>query len=208
MKKIIFFTLILMSLSVHAGQRAITDTGKEIILNDDGTWIYSNENQNSVEKIKINEKQFTKPEESTFLLKSQRNNSAFWINPDKWSFKKAQNNPDAEYEFVLKGEDLYAMAITEGIEIEVDTLTGIALENAKNAASDAKILRKEYRVVNGNKVVYAEISGTIQGIKFTYLSYYYSNPSGSTQLTTYTGSNLVNRYRSEIDNFVNGLVTQ
>ncbi len=196
------------ALSVHAGQRAITDTGREVILNDNGTWIYSNESQHAAEKIKINEEQFTKPSESTFLLKSQKNNSAFWINTDKWSFKKAQNNPNAEYEFVLKGEDLYAMAITEGIEIEMDDLADIAFQNAKNAAPDAKIARQEYRMVNGNRVIYVEINGTIQGIKFTYLSYYYSNASGSTQLTTYTGSNLVSRYRSEIDDFLNGLVTQ
>lgn len=70
-------------------------------------------------------------------------------------------------------------------------LIQLALENAKAVAPDAKITKQEYRIVNGNKVIYLEIDGTIQGINFKYLGYYYSNISGSTQYITYTGASLV-----------------
>ena len=84
----------------------------------------------------------------------------------------------------------------------------IALENAKKAAPDARIVKEEYRVVNGNKVIYLEMEGTIQGIKFKYLGYYYSDRSGSTQYLTYTGANLVGEYKKDIERFLNGFTVQ
>ena len=48
-----------------------------------------------------------------------------------------------------------------------------------------------------------QMDGTIQGIKFSYFGYYYSDKSGSTQLLVYTASNLADKYKIEIENFLN-----
>lgn len=200
--------ILLLSMTSYASQRAITDTGEEIILNDDGTWQLSNNSQITSKTIGTNKKNFTKPKESSFLLKSIKNNSAYWINTNKWAFKKATGNPEAEYELQLKSEDLYGMIIAEGIEIELEALTDLAISNAKSAAPDINVVKKEYRMVNGKKVIYMEMRGTIQSIKFTYLGYYYSDKSGSTQLITYTATNLIEKYQSDIFDLLNGLVTQ
>ena len=155
----------------------------------------------------MNPKSFVKHKDSAFLLKSTKTNSAFWINPKKWSFEKNVNDHDsAEYTFNIKGSDLYGMVISEQIEVDIEELVKLAFENAKKAAAGMKVVKKEYRRVNGNKVIYMEMEGTIQSIKFTYLGYYFSNSSGSTQFITYTGSSLVNKYRTDIDNFLNGFV--
>jgi hypothetical protein len=207
--KIIFITIfILLTTTSYASQKAITDTGEEVILNSDGTWKYTDNSKKADKIIETNKKRFKKPRDSSFLLKSTKSNSAYWINTDKWTFRKATNNAEAEYEFQLKGKDLYGMAVSEGVHIPVKSLTDIALSNAKGAAPDTEIVKKEYRYVNGNKVIYMEMNGTIQGIKFTYLGYYYSDASGSTQLITYTGTSLVDKYKSEINDFLNGFGTQ
>ena len=208
MKRILVTILVLLATTSYASQKAITDTGEEVILHDDGTWEYSDKAKKPAKTIETSKEQFEKPKSSSFLLKSNKNNSAYWINTDKWAFKKAADITEAEYQFKLKGEDLYGMTIAEGIEIPVESLADIALSNARNAAPDAKILRQEYRIVNGNKVIYMEISGTIQGINFIYLGYYYSDASGSTQLVAYTATSLVDKYKSEINDLLNGLVTQ
>lgn len=54
-----------------------------------------------------------------------------------------------EYNLNLKSGDLYRMAITERIEVNLEKLAEIAFNNAKAAAPDAKVVKKEYRVVNG-----------------------------------------------------------
>ena len=35
-----------------------------------------------------------------------------------------------------------------------------------------------------------QMAGTITGMKFTYIGYYYSDASGTTQLVAYTGTSL------------------
>ena len=208
MKKLFVTILLLLAATSYASQKAITDTGEEVILNSDGTWEYSDKAQKATKIIETNKINFERPRSSSFLLKSIKNNSAYWINTDKWSFKKAKDNTSAEYTFKLKGKDLYGMAINEGMEIPLESLGNIAVSNARKVAPDAKSVKKEFRIVNGNKVLYMEINGTIQGLKFTYLGYYYSDASGVTQFVTYTATNLVDKYKSEINNFLNGLVTQ
>lgn len=194
----------LFSLTLHASQRAVTDEGDIVILNDDGTWHFDDPTAVEVEEIPTNEQPFVKPDKSSFKVKSTRNNSEVWLDAKKWTFEKSKSNDAAEYSFVLKGKDLYGMFITEQIEIGIESLTQIALDNAKAGAPDMKVIKKEYRNVNSVPVIYMEMQGTLQGTSFTYLGYYHSNESGTTQFITYTGTSLVKKYRSEIQDFLNG----
>ncbi len=203
----IFIVLLLCTFSfiVIASKKAVTEEGDLVILNNDGTWTYEDGKAFDDIELPINPKTFEKHIKSNFTLKSTKTNSSFSINPKKWKLKKNKNGHEsAEYTFELKNGDLYAMAISEEIEMDVEELAKTALENAKGVAPDTKVIKKEYRTVNGNKVIYMEMVGTIQSIKFKYLGYYFSNASGSTQYLTYTGTNLEAKYKTEINNFLNG----
>lgn len=209
MKVLYALLIVLLATTSYASQKAITDTGEEIVIYNDGTWKSLSNMEQKAGVIQFNKKIFNKPKDSSFLLKSTTNKSAFWINVKKWSFSKtAKDTEAAEYEFQLKGKDLYGMAITEEIEIPIQSLPDVALSNAQEVAPDIKILKKEYRIVNGKKVIYMEMGGTVQGMKITYLGHYYSDAYGTTQFLVYTAPNLVGKYKPEIDRFLNGLVTQ
>jgi hypothetical protein len=205
MKLYIVLILCFFAFSAVASKKAITDEGDVVILNDDGTWTYQDGKSSADIELPVNASVFSKHKKSSFALKSTKTNATFSIDPKKWKFKKNENGHEsAEYTFELKNGDLYGMAISEQVEIEVEELAKIAFENAKGAAPDAEVVKKEYRVVNGNKVIYMEIVGTIQSIKFKYLGYYFSNSSGSTQYLAYTGTNLEKKYKTDINNFLNG----
>ncbi len=207
MKKIILVLISLLAVSLSQAQiKAITETGEEVILYNDGTWKYQNEDVTLEKEIPTNSNIFEKDKASTFLLKSKKLNTGIYINPKKWSFKKATNNPEAEYEFQLKDGDLYGMVITEKVEIPLETLKSIALENGKAVAPDLKIIKEEYRIVNGLKVLLLHMNGTMQGIKFSYYGYYFSNANGTVQLITYTSQNLLDSYKSESEKLLNGFV--
>ena len=212
MKRTLLSLLILFSVPCFAAQNAITDTGEEVILNNDGTWKFrsgkSSSSTAASTKVKTNSKKFYKSKESSFLLKSKKNESAIWINPKKWTFVKSDPTKATEYKLRLKDKSLYGMMITEEIELPLKTISNAALANAQRAAPNAKITKREYRTVNGLKVLYQEITGSIQKVNFTYVSYNFSNKSGSTQLVMYTANNLVKKYRPEIFKLLNGLVTQ
>lgn len=208
MKAAIILFLSTISLIAGASQKALTEEGDVVILKSDGTWFYENGSASGEFEISTNPDTFIKPAAANFTLKSTNSNATFSINSKNWKFKKNEKGHDsAEYTFELKNGDLYGMAITEEVEIGIEDLTQIAFDNAMAAAPDIQIVKKEYRIVNGEKLIYMEMVGTIQSIQFQYLGYYHSNEHGSTQFLTYTGKSLVGKYQQDIDNFLNGFST-
>ncbi len=194
-----------MSFYSYASKKAVTEEGDVVILKNDGTWVYENGKAEEAIEVPLNPNVFTKPSASKFKIKSSKTDANFWINPKAWKFEKNKNGEEpSEYTFTLKGEDLYAMAITERLQMKLPDLINQALSNAQDVAPDTKIITQEYRMVNGHKVMFLHMEGTIQSVKFGYLGYYHSNDSGVTQYLTYTGANLVNGYRDEIFDFLNG----
>ncbi len=207
MKKFLLPSLFLfIVISSYGQKKSVTETGEVVILYDDGTWKYSNDSVKKDVEISTNPKLFKKSNNSTFLLKSTKLNIGIWINPQKWSFKKTAEDEDGEYELTLKGKDLYGMIISENIEIPLESLKSIALDNAKDAAPDIRVVKEEYRMVNNNKIFFMQMNGTMQGIKFTYYGYYFSNEKGSLQFITYTAQSLFDRYVGEMEDLLNGLV--
>jgi hypothetical protein len=207
MKKtaLILFCLLTTGFS-QAQQKAVTETGDEVILYEDKTWKYQNENVLEVTEIPTNPTAFIKDDSSTFLLKSSKLNIGFWLNPKQWSFTKATSNEEAEYELQLRDEDLYGMIITEKVEIPLASLKAIAIENGQSVAPDLEIIKEEYRIVNDLKVLLLQMNGTLQGVKFSYYGYYFSSPQGTIQFITYTSQNLLDSYKSISETLLNGIV--
>lgn len=206
-KKIFYLVLIFMStMSLFGQQKAVTEVGEEVLLYDNGTWKYANQEDEVVKEVPTNPTLFVKDDNSNFLLKSTKVDVGVWLNPKEWSFQKAQDNPEAEYELQLKGEDLYGMIIAEKLEIPIENLKDIALENGRAAAPDLTVIQEEYRIVNGQKVLFLQLNGTLQGIKFTYYGYYYSSPNGTVQFITYTSQGLLNSYIEDCEKILNGFV--
>lgn len=202
---LLIFCIIISNISI-AQINAITDTGKNVLLYNNGTWKYVNDSLNIKTKIVQNDKLFRKDNGSTFLVKSTKLNIGVWINPTEWVFSKSSPQKPSEYKFKSKSKDVYGMLISERIQIPVESLVDIAYQNAFSAAPDIKILKKEYRKVNGVQVIMMQMKGTIQGIKFIYFGYYFSNKEGSIQLLTYTTQNLFETYKPMMENLLNGLV--
>jgi hypothetical protein len=206
MKKYILLSFVsFLFISASAQKKAITDTGEEVILYQDGTWKYVN-GADSARAVEVNKTPFVKPSTNTFLLKSKKFNIGFWINPKKWKVQTDKNNDDAEYELHEETNDLFAMMITEKSEIPVLTLKDIAIKNARKVAPDITIQKEEFRIVNGQKVLLVQMKGTYNGVRFIYYGYYYSNKNGSVQFVTYSTNNLLIENIKDCDDLLNGFV--
>ena len=198
--------LLCLGSQVTAQIKAVTEDGKIVILNMNGTWKFQDEESNEITEIPMSNIRYTKDTKANFLLKSKKTNFGFWINPQKWTITPSTKEEATEYGLRLKDEDLFALILTEKIEVPLETLKNIALKNAKEAAPDATIAKEEYRVVNGKKVLMLTITRNIQGINFIYFGYYYSSKSGTVQFLTYPAQNMYDGYLSECETLLNGLV--
>lgn len=211
MNKVLFLSLsLLLAFSgLQAQQKALTESGDEVLLYDDGTWRYSEpqEVEMAVDNIPltVNPKRYTTPKNSDFRIKSKRNDFTLSIDKDLWSFQNSTVNTQAEYQLEMRDGDLYGIMINEAIEIPLEKLRDIAVLNARSAAPDMVLLKQEMRTVNGLEVLFVEFEATLQGIAFHYFNYYTTNASGSTQLLTYTSKNLADKYRKEAEKLLNGL---
>ena len=215
MKVPILFSLFLLltaaTFELTAQKTAVTDDGEIVNLYDDGTWEYQDEIDEIDETtvtITTNPFPFKKSIDANYLLKSKVNDSAFYIDTKKWRHAAATNNVYAEYEFTLMAGDLYAMAITERISIPLTVLKNAVVTNARAAAPDIRVVHEEFRIVNNQTVLQMEMTGTIDGTEITYFGYFLSTSAGTTQWLVYTGANLMNEYRKEIETLLNGITVQ
>ena len=197
---------IFISAYCFAQKTAVTETGEMVVLYEDGTWTYLHKDSIAVEEIPMNPNKYSKSIDSPFLLKSTRINMGCYIDPVKWTFKRAEENEAAEYEINNMELGLYGMMITEKLDLPLESLANIALDNARDAAPDVTVIKKEYRMVNGLKVLMMRMTGTIQNIKFSYYGYYYSTSMGATQFLVYSSEDLVDKNLGEIEELLNGLV--
>jgi len=153
----------------------------------------------------LNPSKFTKSDDANFLVKSNITDMGIYINPDEWTFTGHRDNEvNPEFRFTLKSQNGMAMVESEKTRIGLENMADIALGNAKRAAIDARITAKEYRMVNNVKILYLEMAGTIRGIKFRYIGYYFSDKTGTVQLLTYTTDDLYDVAKSELIKFLNG----
>jgi len=198
-KLLIFLFFLLLTTTGWSQKKAVTEEGNQIILYDNGTWKYVKDRDSS-KSLSTNPIPIRKPATATFLLKSTKfEGIGIWLDPKQWQFKKGENNEDAEFEMQLKGQDLYAMVISEKIEIPIESLQEIALENASKVAPDITIVKEEYRMVNNLKVLFMQMDGTAKGIKISFCGYYFSNDKGTIQLVIYTAQNLLANYTKQVE---------
>ncbi len=209
MKYLILLLFLTGSIGSNCQMHAvIKETGEAVELFDDGSWRYVYDDPSG--SIKTDTVIFNKTKESNFLVQSNKLHYEVWFNKKKWSHQKSDEDGSvpAEYVFTLIGEDAYGLVISERIEVPIDNLMNIAVQNAQKAAPDIRVVTQECRRVNSKVVHFMQMEGTIQGIKFVYMGYYYSDSNGSLQFLTYTSQNLLKQYQEEMLALLNGLVIE
>ena len=206
--KILIFTsfLILLATASGAQQRAVTETGDQVILYNDGRWIYADKDSVKTDDIPVNNKSFGKSKTASFLVKSKRINIGCWIDPKVWKFRSAETPSAAEFEFDHVNGSLYGLIISENLDIPTESLANLAVNNAREAAPDIKVTAKEYRIVNGTKVLMLRMAGTIEDIRFSYYGYYYAADGGAMQFLVYTSDTFMDENIDTVEQLLNGFV--
>ena len=190
-----------------------TEKGDKVNLYEEGKWEYAKQDssilttsKNTDTSTTLNENKFTKDKSASYLVKSKKLKVGVYINPEKWGFTNGGINESAEFNFSQKEFDVLASLITERISINLGDMAELIFQNAKNQSDDVEIIKKEYRIVNGVKMLCLQMKMTIKGIKYIYFTYNFSNKDGAVQLTCLTNAYLFDKNYKLIENFLNGLV--
>lgn len=202
---------------ISAQIEAVTSLGDTVWLYNDGTWEYANPedvpNETGqpglppIDSIYNNPGKFEKSKLSQNTAKSESGTFEVWFNSKKWQrTPPAKINAEADMAFTLNESEGFGLIIHERVEIPLAKLREIALSNARDADPNVRLVSQETRTVNGKSMLCLEMSGDIEGMKFTYLGYYYSNTKGTWQFITFTTQNLFATIRPDFEGLLNGLV--
>lgn len=199
--------LLFLSLPLVAQQRALTETGEQVVLYNDGTWVYVEKDTLNAEEIPLNPRPYNRSKSATFRLKSKRIGIGCWIDPKTWKFQATPSHESAEFEIDHVDGSMYALMITENLDVSTESLGNLAIQNARSAAPDLKVIAREYRIVNGIKVLMMRMTGTIEDIHFAYFGYYFAEDGGSTQFLVYAAEDFMEENLAEAEDLLNGLVS-
>jgi hypothetical protein len=211
LKKNIGIALMLaLGFSAWAQEIAITERGDSVMLNANGTWDYLSNLSSEAEAeriIKENPREYKKPSSSKAESKGLGDAYRVYYNNEIWRrVSPSELNEEADLAWSMKKGDAYGMVIFEEIEINMEDLSQIAFDNALELSDGLEMVNREYRNVNGEDLVFMEMAGKMGGINVTYYSYYFSNENGSIQFHTFTGTQVLDKYRETFDSLLSGLI--
>lgn len=196
-KSIFALSAFFISIHVFAQQNAVTDDGKKVILNGDGTWQYVKK-QNEPAPVSV------RPLSASDLIKSDKIKFGVYYNKKHWGLTDEPLTPSCEFSFRHKKGDAFVMAITERIGVPLETLRDAAINNFKEKASKMEVLDSGYKYVNGIKILTMKVAATVNGIDVIYYGYYYGSDTMTIQLLAFTGANLYNEYKDDIFELLDG----
>lgn len=216
---IALFIVLLLMKNGYTQITAVTERGDTIYVFNDGTWSFYEDGGSDLEGQSLSyldqelvfdstDQLYTVPTTSQSKIKS--NLGFFNVNFNDKAWKRVpagKFNEDAEIAFESKSKDMYAIIISEEIEIGTENIVKIALntmEENMSVAPNVQLIQK--RTVNGQPLIRAVFSINVSGMDLTFDSYYYSDWRGTIQFTTWTGSNLHGKYESDILDLLNGIV--
>ena len=122
--------------------------------------------------------------------------------------RRGEKNESSEYYFFNKIDDAYAymdIEATKGLSLEKFRENN--LRGARKIMPDAIIKICEYRIINGLKVLYTDIIGTLDNYKAEFLMYTYINEKGAVYVTVSNSQEKFSKYREIYEEFLNGIVS-
>lgn len=209
---IVFFSLYATADMLCGQEIAITERGDSVVLYSNGSWDYYENYERgyeAAEQIRINPNPFTKSKSSTRKINGKDQFYELWYNDRDWKrIPVGELNPEADVALQYLHGDVYAMIIYEEVEIPMENLIQIAIDNAVGVSPDIHMADKEYREVNGQQLIWMRMNGTTQGMKMSYYSYYFSNHMGTCQFHVFTGENVIDKYKEDVEDLLNGFITK
>jgi hypothetical protein len=178
--------------------KAVTQDGRFVVLQPNGTWRY--------EEAKASSPSIPRPLGATVLLAGRQVPYGVWLDLARWRVVDPKQNQAAEYEFTHLGGQAGAIVIPDANRVNPDTWKQIVITNARGAAPDARITKEERKTVNGVPVLVLQWEGTGSMGPFIHYGYYYTGSRGAVQIVTYTFAATFEQYRADLTAFLDGFV--
>jgi hypothetical protein len=127
---------------------------------------------------------------------------AISVDMKEWSQTDTHGGPLG---FQTTNGEGYAVILSESMVVQTAALKSAVIENFRKQAPDGRITLDTTGKVNGHEVLVLGMEGTVNGVDFRYLGYYYAGTSGVVQAFTYTSQDRFDRNLPAFTRFLEGL---
>ena len=100
--------------------------------------------------------------------------------------------------------EVFAALIEERSELGLEQVMEASVVNAREAASEVRVLTRGTREVNGRRLGFIEMDATIDGMMWTFYNHFFSDRTGTVQVVGWTPRNLIDTHRATIESLVSG----
>ena len=125
------------------------------------------------------------------------------FDPITWQYDP-EKMADEEFSFSHADGDVFAIIVPERLPMSRKLLRDVVVDNLRSTADGFRILHEETRQHKGAEVLCLTMSGTVEGTPLMWYGYYYTGEPGTIQVITVTGQDLFDKYKAEMDEFLDG----
>jgi hypothetical protein len=147
--------------------------------------------------------EYTRPASATDALQTP-GGYRLWVDGARWKAQKSTGS-DAFFLLTHRRGDAWVVVVAEKTFASLVTLKKLALDHARQTATEVRLTREEWRLVNGLEVLCLQFDATVQGIPLTYFGYYHSHATGTIQVLAYAGQQRFAEFQGEFAGLLNGL---
>jgi len=177
--------------------KAKTENGKDVLLNSDGTWKYSDQ-IDSTKKMSL-------PSKSTNKLISRTGDVFLYYDPTKWISQKLDDG-SADYQIQSKAGEIYARLITERMSLTMDYVRTFIEQNASKKTESFEVFEEGEKIINGTSIKYLKAKVKLYSNNLIFYWYYWTGEKGTVQLYSYSNNKLFDEKYDDIQNLMDGLV--
>jgi hypothetical protein len=180
-----------------AEERAVTESGKEVILREDGTWkVMERKLEGGKEELEKNT--------DRILLQGEKTNYGLWVPKDKWE-KFVKCFPAQDLGIHLKNQELYAAVVSDKMPTNLEFLRQqVFLPNMLRIK--ATILEEKRTIIRGKIFLFAKFAVNMEGVPFIFHWYGYGGNEGTIQLSMWAHEIFYPNNVKEMEELVSGFV--
>ena len=197
-KAIIFILLFSISLTSY-GQRGKEESNS------------SNSEQEKIiievetDEISTNSQIFNKNSNADFYIRLKKANVGVWVDTSKWEIDKADTHLTFKYKTSYSTELHLYYFTTKRTDIENCNLQ---IEIWENVFKNFNLISKEYREVNGTKIIFLDIEGRYGTTPETMIGYHKAVGNGTITFRCVIATQNISAFENDIIELLNGLVIE
>jgi len=207
---------------VMSQETAVTESGDTVYLYSNGRWTYD---LIDIEDVPLDDELvlfssypvmdstntvYNTPKNSKKIINNEDKPYSIAYDVSRWRREPtASINEEADYTFMSKNEENFAMIIYEEAEIGLNAILNIAMSNLKSGINvEPNVIHSDYVMVNGKQMIHATYAVEIEGMNFVFDSFFYSGEEGTYQYTTWTFANIHKKYQKDHLELLAGLTVK